>query len=135
MSTNNIVLVDNETSLNVLNTFLSSLGEDKNVSVDTEFTRTKTYYPILDLVQICIDDTVYIVDPHALKLLSFFKAFVNTKANCLFFSAREDLEILSFEAHKLGLEKTLPEKCTDLQLMMAFLGLGYSKGLDRKSVV
>ena len=68
MSTNNIVLVDNETSLNILNTFLSSLGEDKNVSVDTEFTRTKTYYPILDLVQICIDDTVYIVDPHALKL-------------------------------------------------------------------
>ena len=57
MSTNNIVLVDNETSLNILNTFLSSLGEDKNVSVDTEFTRTKTYYPILDLVQICIDDT------------------------------------------------------------------------------
>ena len=50
MSTNNIVLVDNETSLNILNTFLSSLGEDKNVSVDTEFTRTKTYYPILDLV-------------------------------------------------------------------------------------
>ncbi len=130
MSTNNIVLVDNETSLNILNTFLSSLGEDKNVSVDTEFTRTKTYYPILDLVQICIDDTVYIVDPHALKRSSFFKAFVNTKANCLFFSAREDLEILSFEAHKLGLEKTLPEKCIDLQLMMAFLGLGYSKGLQ-----
>lgn len=71
MSTNNIVLVDNETSLNILNTFLSSLGEDKNVSVDTEFTRTKTYYPILDLVQICIDDTVYIVDPHA---LCFFRA-------------------------------------------------------------
>ena len=41
MSTNNIVLVDNETSLNILNTFLSSLGEDKNVSVDTEFTRTR----------------------------------------------------------------------------------------------
>lgn len=130
MSTNNIVLVDNETSLNILNTFLSSLGEDKYVSVDTEFTRTKTYYPILDLVQICIDDTVYIVDPHALKLSSFIKAFVNTKANCLFFSAREDLEILSFEAYKLGLENTLPEKCIDLQLMMAFLGLGYSKGLQ-----
>ena len=130
MSTNNIVLVDNETSLNILNTFLSSLGEDKNVSVDTEFTRTKTYYPILDLVQICIDDTIYIVDPHTLKLSSFIQAFVNTKANCLFFSAREDLEILSFEAYKLGLEKTLPEKCIDLQLMMAFLGLGYSKGLQ-----
>lgn len=130
MSTNNIVLVDNETSLNILNTFLSSLGEDKNVSVDTEFTRTKTYYPILDLVQVCIDDTVYIVDPHALKLSSFIKAFVNTNANCLFFSAREDLEILSFEAYKLGLKKTLPEKCIDLQLMMAFLGLGYSKGLQ-----
>lgn len=130
MSTNNIVLVDNETSLNILNTFLSSLGEDKNVSVDTEFTRTKTYYPILDLVQVCIDDTVYIVDPHALKLSSFIKAFVNTKAKCLFFSAREDLEILSFEAYKLGLKKTLPEKCIDLQLIMAFLGLGYSKGLQ-----
>lgn len=130
MSTNNIVLVDNETSLNILNTFLSSLGEDKNVSVDTEFTRTKTYYPILDLVQVCIDDTVYIVDPHALKLSSFIKAFVNTKAKCLFFSAREDLEILSFEAYKLGLKKTLPEKCIDLQLMMAFLGLGYSIGLQ-----
>lgn len=130
MSTNNIVLVDNGTSLNILNIFLSSLDEDKNVSVDTEFTRTKTYYPILDLVQVCIDDTVYIVDPHALKLSSFIKAFVNTKANCLFFSAREDLEILSFEAYKLGLEKTLPERCLDLQLMMAFLGLGYSKGLQ-----
>lgn len=88
---------------------MSSLGEDKNVSVDTEFTRTKTYYPILDLVQICIDDTIYIVDPHTLKLSSFIQAFVNIKANCLFFSAREDLEILSFEAYKLGLEKTLPE--------------------------
>lgn len=130
MSNNNIVLVDNETSLNILNTFLSSLDEDKNVSVDTEFTRTKTYYPILDLVQVCIDDTVYIVDPHALELSSFIKAFVNTKANCLFFSAREDLEILSFEAYKLGLKKTLPEKCIDLQLMMAFLGLGYSIGLQ-----
>ena len=130
MSTNNIVLVDNETSLNILNTFLSSLSEDKNVSFDTEFTRTKTYYPILDLIQVGIDDTVYIVDPHALDISSFIKAFVNTKANCLFFSAREDLEILSFEAYKLRLENTLPEKCIDLQLLMAFLGLGYSKGLQ-----
>ncbi len=130
MSTSNIVLVDNETSLNILNTFLSSLSEDQNVSIDTEFTRTKTYYPILDLIQVGIDDTVYIVDPHSIEISSFIKAFVNTKANCLFFSAREDLEILSFEAYKLSLENTLPEKCIDLQLMIAFLGLGYSKGLQ-----
>lgn len=130
MSTNSIVLVDNETSLNVLNTILSSLGEDKSVGIDTEFTRTKTYYPILDLIQICIDDTVYIVDPHSLHFDTFIKCLVNTRANCLFFSAREDLEILSFEAGRLGLEKTLPQKCTDLQLMMAFLRLGFSKGLQ-----
>lgn len=130
MNTSSIVLVDNETSLNILNTFLSSLGEDKSVGIDTEFTRTRTYYPVLDLIQICIDDVVYIVDPHSVSLSSFIECFVNIKANCLFFSAREDLEILSFEAYKKGLEITLPQKCIDLQLMMAFLRLGFSKGLQ-----
>ncbi|MGN0893414.1 MAG: hypothetical protein ACI4ND_00265, partial [Succinivibrio sp.] len=113
---------------------LSSLTSNDVISVDTEFDRVRTYYPRLDLVQIAFagDDShqCYLADPHSTDITEILRALCDTKALCLFFSAREDFEIIAELARQAKFTKLLPENCLDLQLMQSFLNLGYSKGLQ-----
>lgn len=132
MNQSTTILVNSQKTLDSLVLKLEALTDDSFISLDTEFTRIKTYYPMLNLIQIFFDDTAYLVDPMAecLSVSHFIKALVQTKATVLFFSGEEDLDILYNEAQKLQLSQNLPNKCVDLQLMMAFLNISFSQGLQ-----
>ena len=127
----NYNLIDDPKKLHKLCFVLNSLSEQDLVSIDTEFERSKTYYPKLLLIQLCIDDYIYLVDPLAkIDLKAFFSSINNCKAKFLFFSCSEDLEIIALMSRRLQLSKILPDNCLDLQLLMAFLNLSFSKGLQ-----
>lgn len=132
MNQSTTILVNSQSTLDALVLKLEALTDDNFISLDTEFTRIKTYYPMLNLIQIYFDNTAFLVDPMSdcLSISHFIKALVQTKATVLFFSGEEDLDILNNEATKLQLTPSLPNKCVDIQLMMAFLNISYSQGLQ-----
>ncbi len=131
MCSNNIHLIDNDSKLEAVCQSLLLCGENDFVSVDTEFTRVKSFFPGLNLIQLCIKEKTYLIDTMAeLCIEPFFKAFTALKARVLFYSAREDLEILAYKSRVLGLKRLLPQKCVDIQLLLAFLNLSYSQGLQ-----
>ena len=126
----NIQIIDTKEKLSDFLTVFTSVKEGSFIAIDTEFTRVRTYYPILDLIQVCIDEVSYLLDPHAINVDDFIKAFVESKASFILFSAREDLEILSYKASVIGCSKLLPDNIIDIQLLQAFLNLSYMQGLQ-----
>lgn len=126
----NTILVNRPESLSNLAALISNLGANDFISLDTEFNRVTTFYPRLDLIQVCIEDNAYLIDVFSLDLKPFLKALASFKGSLLVFSGSEDLCILNREGQKLGLEKTLCQNIIDIQLLMAFLNLGYSVGLQ-----
>ena len=108
-----------------------SLGEDDCLSLDTEFTCVKTFYPELDLIQICIKEETYLIDPLSeIKLVDFVNAINSTKASILLFSCREDLEVLSNLSYSLTFNRQLPKRIIDIQLLLSFANRSYSQGLQ-----
>lgn len=126
----NIQIIDTKEKQSDFLTVFTSVKEGSFIAIDTEFTRVRTYYPILDLIQVCIDEVSYLLDPHAINVDDFIKAFVESKASFILFSAREDLEILSYKASVIGCSKLLPDNIIDIQLLQAFLNLSYMQGLQ-----
>src|SRR5574344_2123449 len=131
MNTANIKIVHKKEDFKSLADIINSLTEHDFISIDTEFIRNKTYYPKLYILQLCIKGEVYIVDTLSkVDYKPFYEALVNTKATALVFSGREDFEIMRFECKKVCLDVFLPENCVDLQLLLAFLNISYSQGLQ-----
>ncbi len=65
------------------------------VTLDTEFIREKTYYPVLCLIQIASKDEAYCIDPLAadLDLTPLFDLLQNKNVLKVFHAARQDVEI------------------------------------------
>ncbi len=123
--------INTKDSLDKLSKLLDSLKESDYLSLDTEFTRVKTFYPILNLIQICIEDEVYLIDSMAdIDLTPFMRSLCSCRGRVLLFSAREDLEILSYEAFALDIKEGLPQNCIDVQTLLAFFNVAYMQGLQ-----
>lgn len=93
------------------------------IAVDTEFERTSTFFPILGLIQLCDGETVWLVDPLAIRDFSALRNLL-TDPNVVkvFHSCSEDMDVLR---HHLDL---VPVPVFDTQVAAAFLGYGYSRG-------
>lgn len=131
MCSNNINLIDSDSTLEEFCQLLNQSCENDFIGVDTEFTRVKSFFPRLNLIQISLGKDIYLIDTMSeICTDSFFKAFTSLKSTVLFYSAREDLEILAYKARLSGLKQLLPQKCVDLQLLLSFLNLSYSQGLQ-----
>lgn len=126
----NIEMIDNEEALAALSSLIASLDADDFISLDTEFTRTKTYYPIFDLLQLNIHGVSYLVDPLNFDLSQLFYSLNNSKACILMFSCREDVEVIFHYCKSHNLQECLPAKIADIQLLQSFLGISYSQGLQ-----
>lgn len=123
--------IQTQENLKLLCDAIYSLGKDECMSLDTEFTRTKTYYPELDLIQICIKNETYLIDPLSdISLTDFVNAINSTNANILLFSCREDLEVLSNLSFSLLNKRQLPKRIIDIQLLLSFANRSYSQGLQ-----
>ena len=126
----NIILVNTPDTLNSVTSLIDSLNESYCISLDTEFNRVTTFYPRLDIIQLCIQDKAYLIDVYAVDIKSLIVSLSSFKGKLLVFSGSEDLSILHREGQKLGLDKALCDNIIDVQLLMSFLNLGYSVGLQ-----
>lgn len=107
--------------------FCQSIQSSQWLAIDTEFTRTDTYFPILSLIQIQNPQGIAaIIDPIAITDLSPLWALLqNPQIIKVFHSARQDLEVLyQVSGH-------LPVNIFDTQIACLFLGHGDSAGLAR----
>ncbi len=109
------------------NTRLESLAQTwaagEAIAVDTEFVRTRTFYPKLGLVQIAGPEGIALLDPVALPDLDpMLEVFASPRVLKVFHSCGEDLEVIYHLAGRF------PEPLFDTQLAAAFCGHGHSLG-------
>jgi ribonuclease D len=103
------------------------LAKHPFVTVDTEFLRETTYFPILCVVQMASTDEAVVVDAMAsgLDLKPFFDLMANEKVLKVFHAARQDIEIVW---HRAGL---IPHPIFDTQVAAMVLGYGDSISYDQ----
>ncbi len=100
--------------------FCQRLSSAEFVTVDTEFTREKTYWPQLCLVQLAGPDEAWAIDPMApgIDLAPLFELMANPAVMKVFHAARQDVEIF------LHLSGKVPAPLFDTQLAAMVCGFG-----------
>lgn len=93
------------------------------VALDTEFVRTRSYYPKLGLIQLYDGEQVSLIDPLAITDFSPFIALLqNPQTEKVLHSCSEDLEVFQHYFQQL------PRPIRDTQIIAQFLGLPASMG-------
>ena len=97
------------------------------ITVDTEFLRETTYYPLLCVVQMASADEAVVIDTLAdgIDLKPFFELMANEKVLKVFHAARQDIEIVW---HRAGI---VPHPIFDTQVAAMVLGYGDSIAYDQ----
>ncbi|MBV9533107.1 MAG: ribonuclease D [Bradyrhizobium sp.] len=103
------------------------LARHKVITVDTEFLRETTYYPLLCVVQMASPEEAVIIDALAagIELTPFFELMGNEKVLKVFHAARQDIEIVW---HRAGI---VPHPIFDTQVAAMVLGHGDSIAYDQ----
>ena len=109
-----------------LHRFLSAIEDAPLLTLDSEFMRTKTYYPQLCLVQIAGLEQAAAIDPFApgLDLAPLWDFLHRSPALKVLHAAQQDLEIF------LHLSGRLPAPLFDTQIAATVLGLGEQVGYE-----
>jgi ribonuclease D len=97
------------------------------VTIDTEFLRETTYYPLLCVAQMASADDAFVIDALAdgIDLSSFFGLLANEKVVKVFHAARQDIEIV------WNMAETIPHPIFDTQVAAMVLGYGDSISYDQ----
>ncbi len=93
------------------------------VALDTEFVRTRTFYPHLGLIQLYDGEQVSLIDPNQIDDFSPFVALLADRNLCkVLHASSEDLEVFQHYFNQL------PRPMLDTQVMASFLNFGHSVG-------
>jgi ribonuclease D len=97
------------------------------ITVDTEFLRETTYYPLLCVLQMASPDEAVVIDALAdgIDLKPFFELMANEKVLKVFHAARQDIEIIWHRAN------IVPHPIFDTQVAAMVLGYGDSIAYDQ----
>jgi ribonuclease D len=97
------------------------------VTVDTEFLRETTYYPLLCVAQMASPQEALVIDALApgIDFAPFFELMANEKVMKVFHAARQDIEIVWHRA------KLIPHPIFDTQVAAMVLGYGDSISYDQ----
>jgi ribonuclease D len=97
------------------------------VTVDTEFLRETTYYPLLCVAQMASPDEAVVIDALAtgLDLAPLFALMATESVTKVFHAARQDIEIV------WNMAKTIPHPIVDTQVAAMVLGYGDSISYDQ----
>ncbi|MDI7861044.1 ribonuclease D [Rhizobiaceae bacterium n13] len=103
------------------------LAKSEFITIDTEFLRETTFWPILCLIQMASPTKEVLVDPLAkdIDLTPFFELMANTSVVKVFHAARQDIEII----HHLG--NLIPHPIFDTQVAAMVCGFGDSVSYDQ----
>src|ERR1700729_3811824 len=112
-----------------LTAFCDRLAKHRVITVDTEFLRETTYYPLLCVVQMAGAEEAVVVDTLAqgIDLKPFFDLMADEKVLKVFHAARQDIEIVW---HRAGI---VPHPIFDTQV--AAMVLGYSDSIAYDQLV
>ena len=105
----------------------SRMAKHPFVTVDTEFLRETTYYPLLCVAQMASPAEAVVIDALAtgIDLAPFFALMANEKVVKVFHAARQDIEIV------WNMAKTIPHPIVDTQVAAMVLGYGDSISYDQ----
>jgi ribonuclease D len=105
----------------------SRMAAQPFVTVDTEFLRETTYYPLLCVAQMASPAEAIVIDALAtgLDLTPFFALMANESVVKVFHAARQDIEIV------WNMAKTIPHPIVDTQVAAMVLGYGDSISYDQ----
>ena len=105
----------------------SRLAEHPVITVDTEFLRETTYYPLLCVVQMASPTEAVVIDALAegIDLKPFFELMGNEQVLKVFHAARQDIEIIWHRAN------IIPHPIFDTQVAAMVLGYGDSIAYDQ----
>jgi len=97
------------------------------VTIDTEFLRESTYYPLLCVAQMACADEAVVIDALApgIDLSAFYALMANDKVMKVFHAARQDIEIVWHAV------KRIPHPIFDTQVAAMVLGYGDSISYDQ----
>src|SRR6201987_4775042 len=97
------------------------------ITVDTEFLRETTYYPLLCVLQMASPDEAVVIDALApgIDLAPFFGLMANEQVLKVFHAARQDIEIVWHRA------TSIPHPIFDTQVAAMVLGYGDSISYDQ----
>src|ERR1700720_417752 len=97
------------------------------VTIDTEFLRETTYYPLLCVAQMASPEEAVVVDALApgIDLAPFYALMADEKVMKVFHAARQDIEIIWHGA------KLVPHPIFDTQVAAMVLGYGDSISYDQ----
>jgi ribonuclease D len=97
------------------------------VTVDTEFIRETTFWPILCLIQMAAPGVTALVDPLSrdIDLAPFYRLMGNARVTKVFHAARQDIEIIH---HQGGL---IPHPLFDTQVAAMVCGFGDSVSYEQ----
>jgi len=103
------------------------LAKHRVITIDTEFLRETTYYPLLCVVQMASADEAAVIDALAdgIDLKPFFELMADEKVLKVFHAARQDIEIVW---HRAGI---VPHPIFDTQVAAMALGYGDSIAYDQ----
>lgn len=104
---------------------IQMIRDSKLVAIDTEFTREKTYYPILSLIQLAVRNSnetkSFIVDClSSVDLAPLLQIIADDKITKILHSSLQDLQIFH---QKNNMQ---PAAIMDTQIMANFCGFGYN---------
>ena len=107
--------------------YCSGWQDAEYVTVDTEFMREKTYWPILCLIQVGGPDESVVIDPLAegIDLQPLYDLLINPNVLKVFHAARQDVELFH---HLTG---HVPAPLFDTQLAAMVCGFGDSVGYEK----
>jgi ribonuclease D len=110
-----------------LETVLAAFEKSDFVTVDTEFIRETTFWPILCLIQMAAPGVTALIDPLApdIDLKPFFKLMANEAVVKVFHAARQDIEII------VHLGDLVPHPVFDTQVAAMVCGFGDSVSYDQ----
>src|SRR5262252_501230 len=103
------------------------MAREPFVTIDTEFLRETTYYPLLCVAQMASAEEAVVVDALApgIDLSPFYALMANEKVMKVFHAARQDIEIVWHAA------KLIPHPIFDTQVAAMVLGHGDSISYDQ----
>src|SRR5499426_3205599 len=105
----------------------SRMAKQPFVTIDTEFLRETTYYPLLCVAQMASPKEAVVIDALApgIDFAPFFELMANEKVMKVFHAARQDIEIVWHRA------KLIPHPIFDTQVAAMVLGYGDSISYDQ----
>ena len=115
------------TTTDELASVCNRLAKHRVITVDTEFLRETTYYPLLCVVQMASADEAVVIDALAegIDLKPFFDLMANENVLKVFHAARQDIEIIFHRA------SIIPHPVFDTQVAAMVLGYGDSIAYDQ----